>query len=313
MSTKKQYESAMGGTELMAARIQNDCDPELLEQFQIIHSRVTELDDTKKKILVLHDLATDPEVQHLGDGGWRKFDKLVFVSHWQQEQYFMYLGVPYSAGTVLYNAIEPIPLHTKPDPKDDKLRLIYFSTPHRGLDYLYAAYNQLSKEHKNLHLDVYSSFDLYGWEERDKDYEDLFKLLHGHPNITYHKSVSNDEIREALQKSHIFAYPSVWQETSCLCLIEALSAGCYCVHSALGALKETSLGLSQMYPFTDNKQRHVDTFYAELKKAIMIHEFNFDYVRSNTETTKIVSDYKYDWNTRKEEWNKLMRLILKVG
>jgi hypothetical protein len=51
-----------GGTELMADRI-NSLPPELLSRFQIIHSRVRELDPNKKKIYVLHDLPGDPEVE----------------------------------------------------------------------------------------------------------------------------------------------------------------------------------------------------------------------------------------------------------
>jgi UDP-glucose:(glucosyl)LPS alpha-1,2-glucosyltransferase len=300
--------NAMGGTELMAHRIEGDCNQSLLSQFQLIHSRARELDEDKKNVLICHDLATDPEVQHLKDGGWKKYDKIVFVSHWQQEQYFMYLGVPYEAGTVLYNAIEPIPVHKKPDPKK-QLNLIYFSTPHRGLDLLYAAFNQLAQEHDNIHLDVYSSFELYGWKQRDNQYKELFDLLKAHPNITYHRSVSNDEIRKALEKAHIFAYPSIWQETSCLCLIEALSAGLYCVHPALGALKETSIGLSQMYPFNDNVKEHVNNFYVELKKAILIHEKNYKYVQRNTQTTKAIADFKFDWNQRKYEWNELLKSL----
>lgn len=309
MEVNELNKNAMGGTELMQNRIHEGCDPELLDKVQIIHSRVRDLDPDKKKILVLHDLPGDPEVQHLRDGGWKKFDKLVFVSHWQQEQYFLHLGVPYSAGTVLYNAIEPIPDHIKPDPKE-KIRLIYHSTPHRGLDFLYVAFNQLAQEHDNIHLDVYSSFELYGWGQRDEPYEQLFKLLKNHPNITYHKSVPNDEIREALKNAHIFAYPSVWEETSCLCLIEALSAGCYCVHSALAALKETSLGITQMYPMEDDRQKHVDRFYVELKRAIMLHETSYEYLQSNTETTKQIANFKFDWNIRKHEWNKLLESIL---
>lgn len=309
MELNELNKNAMGGTELMAHRIERDCDPELLKHFQIIHSRVRDLDPNKKKILVLHDLATDPEVKHLEDGGWKKFDKLVFVSHWQQEQYFMYLGVPYSAGTVIRNGIEPIPQHEKPNPRK-KLNLIYFSTPHRGLDLLYAAFNQLATEHDNIHLHVYSSFELYGWKERDNQHKELFDLLKAHPQITYNRSVPNDKIREVLKDMHIFAYPSVWPETSCLCLMEALSAGLYCVHPALAALKETSIGLTQMYPFNDDVQQHLDRFYVELKRAILIHEKQWAAVKQSTATTKAVADFNVDWNARKNEWNTLMREII---
>ena len=309
MQTNELNKNAMGGTELMAHRIERDCNQSLLDQFQIIHSRVRDLEEGKKKILVLHDLATDPEVQHLKDGGWSKFEKLIFVSHWQQEKYHMYLGVPYDAGIVIPNAIELIEKHDKPDPKE-QINIVYFSTPHRGLDLLYAAFNQLEKEHKNIHLDVYSSFDLYGWKERDNQHKELFDLLRAHPKISYNKSIPNEELREKLKQSHIFAYPSVWQETSCICLMEALSAGLYCVHSSLAALPETSIGLTQMYNFTDNVQTHVDTFYLELKKAIVAHERNWSQVKRNTESTKAIADFKYDWSQRKLVWNDLMKKLL---
>lgn len=299
----------MGGTELMGHRIDSTCNKTLLDQCQIIHSRVRELDPNRKKILVLHDLAGDPEVQHLKEGGWSLFDQLVFVSNWQQEKYHMYLGVPYDVGRVMYNAIEPIPAHKKPDPTK-KINLVYFSTPHRGLDILYAVFNQLATEHENIHLHVYSSFELYGWKERDNKHKELFDLLKKHPKITYNRSVSNAEMRKVLEDMHILAYPSVWQETSCLVLMEAMSAGLYCVHSSLAALPETSMGLTQMYTFTDDLQHHVDRFYLELKKAIILHEKNYSKVRQSMDSVKAIADFKFDWNQRKLEWNELMKNLL---
>lgn len=309
MEKNELNKNAKGGTELMQERIERDCNQSLLQHFQIIHSRARELDPKRKKILVLHDLAQDPEVQHLKDGGWQKYDKLVFVSHWQQQMYNLYLGVPYSAGVVLRNAIEPIPAHTKPD---DKIRLIYYSTPHRGLDILYAAFNQLAKEHDNIELNVFSSFQLYGWPQRDEPYKELFQKLREHPKINYHKSVSNERIREEIQRSHIFAYPSTWQETSCLCLIEAMSGKLVSVHSSLAALPETSMGITQMYGYLEDRQAHANKFYAELKGVIQSFE-NKNHrkmIAQRMENDKSVADLVYNWNHRKLEWNALLKGLL---
>ena len=301
--------NAMGGTELMAHRIERDCNKSLLAKTQIIHSRVRELDDSKKKILVLHDLPQDPESQHLKDGGWKKFDCLVFVSHWQQEMYNLFLGVPYSAGTVLRNAIEPIEAHKKPN---GTIRLIYTSTPHRGLDILYVAFNQLAKEYDNIELDVFSSFQLYGWPQRDEQYRELFDKLRAHPKINYHKNVPNETIREHLQKAHIFAYPSTWKETSCLCLIEAMSAGCLSVHSSLAALPETSMGQTFMYNYTENPHDHANQFYIELKNAINLwqNQNSRTILTRKLQNDKALADYVYGWNNRKLQWNQLMKNLL---
>jgi glycosyltransferase involved in cell wall biosynthesis len=290
---------ARGGTELMADRI-NSLPPELLSQFQIIHSRVREIDASKKKIYVLHDLAGDPEVEHLKNGGWQRFDKLVFVSHWQQQMYNAYLGVPFSAGVVLQNAIEPIAPHVKP--KEDKVRLMYFSTPHRGLELLYPSFDYLYKKYNDVELNVYSSFNLYGWEQRDKPYEPLFEKLRQHPGINYSKAVTNDIIREELKRSHILAYPSIWQETSCLVMIEAMCAGLTCVHSSLAALPETAMGCTYMYDYTENHRDHVNRFTQTLEEAIL--DTLAGYTVSE-ERVEFIND-TYSWEGRKIQWENLL-------
>ena len=97
-------------------------------------------------------------------------------------------------------------------------------------------------------------------EDLDSYYQQLFTKIKNHPNMTYHSSVPNKVIRESLQNSHIFVYPSTYQETSCLCLIEAMSAGCICIHSSLGALPETSNNLTNMYPYCSNLHDHMTNF-----------------------------------------------------
>ena len=296
---------ARGGTELMADRI-NSLPPELLSKFQIIHSRVRELDPTKKKILVLHDLADDPEVEHLKNGGWHKFDKLVFVSHWQQQMYNVKLGVPFSAGVVIKNAITPFGLWNT-NRTVDKIRLMYFSTPHRGLELLYPAFDQLYQKYGDrIELNVFSSFDLYGWDVRDKSYEQLFEKLKAHPGINYSKSVPNEVIREELTRSHILAYPSIWQETSCLVLIEAMCAGLVCVHSSLAALPENAMGCTYMYDYTEDVQQHYHRLVHTLDESIQ------DVIAGDMlsdERVEFINE-TYSWHYRKYEWESLLTSLL---
>ena len=58
-------------------------------------------------------------------------------------------------------------------------------------------------------------------------------------NVNYLGFVNNKEIIDLLKKIHIFSYPSVWHETSCISAIEAMAAGCEVVTTNLGALYET--------------------------------------------------------------------------
>ena len=301
---------AMGGTELMMHGLYSRVDKDLLDHFQIIPSRVRKLDGTKKRILWCHDLADDGEVQFLKDGGWSHFDKLVFVSHWQQQDYQTKLGVPPSMCHVLQNAITPIADHEKPD-VNEQLNLVYFSTPHRGLDILYPVFDHMKQEYwqdDNVKLHVYSSFDLYGWKERDEQFQPLFDQLEEHPDIEYHGAVSNDKIHEALKDMHVFAYPSTWPETSCICLMEAMSAGLVCVHSAFAGLPETAANWTMMYPYHEDKNAHANIFAQNLFNSVrMLKEGSLE---QRLGMQKVYANSFYTWETRAMQWDMFLNTFL---
>ena len=297
---------AMGGTELLAHRLVDNVDSNLLQDFEIQISRTTSKDSSKRQLLWVHDLAEDPAVAHLNTKeGYDEYEKIIFVSHWQQEMYAIYLGVPYSKGVVIPNAIQPIEEHTKLD--DGIIRLIYTSTPHRGLQLLYPVFDHLSKKYDNIELDVYSSFALYGWDQRDEPFQELFKALDAHPKIRHHGAVSNDEVREALKKADIFAYPSTWQETSCLSLIEAMSAGCLCLHSSLAALPETSMLGTYMYEYSEIPNEHATKFFHNMNGLINGYKQNRDVHTSLAKYKKPLVDSVYGIDRFKQTWEAFLK------
>jgi UDP-glucose:(glucosyl)LPS alpha-1,2-glucosyltransferase len=301
--------NSKGGTELLQDRLYDGVVPrELLEQFQIVFSRVRDLDHNRFRIFYAHDLPGDPEAEFLKDGGWKKFHKLVFVSHWQMQAYINHYSIPWSHCEVIENSIIPL------DPDFDKspyepIRICYTSTPHRGLHILYAAFDALSRKHENIVLDVFSSFKLYGWEERDEQHRELFNLLDAHPKVQNHGTVSNEKIRKYLEdNASIFAYPSVWPETSCLCLIEAMSAGLMCVHNDYAALPETSGGLTYMYQLDEDDNRHATKLYHVLDGAI--ENIVSPEVLAQRKFAKIYADHKYNWHNKAHMWTGLLQNII---
>ena len=141
--------------------------PELTEHFQVICSRIRKIEEDKIRVYWVHDLPQDPETNHLRDPNSRdRFHKIVFCGNWQYNQYVNLLGVPQNESCVtLDTPIEPINYVEKPK---DEIRLIYTSTPQRGLAILVPVFIELSKKYPNLRLDVFSSFSIYGWNEADK-------------------------------------------------------------------------------------------------------------------------------------------------
>ena len=305
----EQSENANGGTEMMKYGLYDRLSPELKDATQIICSRVRNVDPDKPTILWLHDMFNDPEAAHLSEiENRKKFAKLVFVSHWQWTTYKLAMGIPDEEAIVLRNAIDPIPEHKKPNIKDG-IKLIYHTTPHRGLEVLVPVIEFLTKHYPNIHLDVYSSFEAYGWPQRDEPYKDLFNKIKDHPNMTYHGYQPNDVVRKALQEAHIFAYPSIWQETSCISAIEAMSAGCSLVTPFFGALPETTGNFAYSYQPHSNIQDHANIFANVLGSVLDIHQTNDDSLRNRLTFQKAWADNFYNWDNRVKEWEGLIRAI----
>jgi len=303
----KMAPNAMGGTELMKYALASRMPEGLLDGFQIFISRVhEELDPNKIKVYWHQDLPWDPAATHLKET-WQQFDQFVFNSNWQMDMFNKYLGVPYSRSTVLENAIEPIEYKRKPSKEDDIVRIIYHTTPHRGLELLVPVFEKLCEKHDNIQLDVYSSFKIYGWGERDAQYQELFERCKNHPKINYHGSVPNAQIREALQNADIFAYPSIWIESSCISLMEAMSARVLCVHPNYGALYDTCGGMTRIYGWDENANSHASKHFSVLEKAI-------EDVRSaahldELEFVKNYADIRFNWTRRAAQWQTLLEKL----
>ena len=308
-------ENSMGGTELMARKLMSLMDEKDLEHVQIIPSRVRDLMDDKVRVFWCHDLPNDPESMNvLKDGGWRKFERLVFVSYWQRQSYVNAFGIPYSKTVVLQNAIDPIPdewIAEKPDP-NEKIKIIYHTTPHRGLDLAYHAMEALAKRHPQLEFNVYSSFKIYGWDQRDEHFQELFDAIEEHPNMVYHGTVSNEEVRKAVAQSHLFAYPSIWPETSCISLMESMSSKCVCVHPDLAALPETAANWTYMYNWSEDKHEHVDRFATCVNMAINALKDGDKSLLSRTSGQKSYTDIFYNWELRSIQWKQFLDSLKEV-
>jgi len=258
--------NARGGTEMMRQRLVDNADPELLKQFAIHLSRPRELYNDVPNVFWCHDLVEDTENKVLENGGWKQFYHFVFVSAWQRDQYIAKYGIPYSECSVIYNAIEKS--YAPRSKSQDTIKFIYHTTPHRGLELLVPIFEALTREYKNIHLDVFSSFGVYGWEQRDEQYKVLFDQISAHPQMTYHGAVDNETVLRALDDAHIFLYPNIWKETSCISLLEAIKSQVICVHPNYGALSETAANATIMYDFNEDAQLHANYCFSVAKQLI---------------------------------------------
>jgi len=300
--------NANGGTEIAKRKLASIIDPNLLEHFQIISSRPRELKQDKIRIFWAHDLPEDPESSKFKNNNFlNDIHQFVFISNWQYQRYHLIHGLAYDQKSiVLETGIEPAP--QLQDRDDETIRLVYTSTPNRGLELLVPVVEELSKIHPEIHLDVFSSFKIYGWEESDKAFEPLYNRIRQHPNMTYRGFVPNAELKEHLNKSHIFAYPSIWLETSCRAMLEAMSAGLICVHPDYGALPETSGGLNIMYHGDSNKVIHANIFASHLDAAIKLYKTKQH--KNMIQLNKAFVDTRYNIDLIKNKWEHMLKGLL---
>jgi glycosyltransferase involved in cell wall biosynthesis len=308
------HRRSSGGTELMARALERRLPGDLLDRFQVHLDGTAPPEPGKIQILWCHLHHRLPEFAHLADGGWQRYERIVFVSNWQAQGHLGYFGIPWSRCVVLHNAIEPIQLddgHFEPVPADRPIRLIYTSVPDRGLLILYHAFREIARQREDVELDVFSSYQLYGQLWPDQACQPLFDALRQVPRVSYHGAVPNEQLRKELASAHVHAFPSVVPETGCVALMEAMSAGLVCVHPNYGGLYETAAGLTMMYQWHEDPGAHAAIFYSTLMNVINALRAGNPRVRAGLAAQKAIADAQYNWDRRAGQWEAFLRAILR--
>lgn len=230
-----------------------------------------------------------------------RVDQFVYVSAWQLAEFQKRFAIAQASNRVIHNAIDPIEFRPKPQ---DRIRLIYTSMPNRGLEILLNAFDIINRD--DVELVVYSSNIIYGLNyARSVNNQQLFHRCKTHPNIVYRGYAMNQAVRQALQSSHILAYPSIYEETSCLAAIEAGAAGCQIVTTNLGALPETCGTWATMIDYRyGNDLQELSHQYAEVLNTA-INNYSDQSAREQSDWF----NQNYSWQSRAQQWKDFFNSI----
>ena len=297
---------ASGGTEILLAGLYNNTSINNHKDINLVLSNpyFKKVEYSKKNLLWQHlNYSDESLLPGYTDPSFLKLiDSFVYVSNWQYEKYRWLFKIPLENSYVIKNAIKPIEFLEKP--KNEKIKLIYTSTPFRGLDILLSAFELLNRD--DVELDVYSSTLVYGSDYQkfySGEWDHLFDKAKAMKNVNYMGYATNDDIHKALQSAHIFAYPSTFEETCCLSMIEAGAAGCRMVTTNLGALYETGSEYAKLIPLKDSHASLIKAYANALNEEIDNY-----WSLSVQDKIKEQSDFYnnfYSWDKRALEWNAL--------
>jgi glycosyltransferase involved in cell wall biosynthesis len=194
-----------------------------------------------------------PEVR----AGW---DVIVCVSQWHAAEMQRHYSLDSNRVAVLRNAIGPAFANLFSDAaamvhvKSSAPVLAYTSTPFRGLDMLLSIFPEVHRRDERVRLRVYSSMKVYGQDESNDAYANLYAKCRSTPGIEYVGAIAQPLLAESLKSTLILSYPNTFPETSCIAVMEAMAAGMLVVTSDLGALSETTMGMGALVPPARNPQ-----------------------------------------------------------
>lgn len=177
----------------------------------------------------------------------------------------------------------------------------YFSAYYRGLECLIDLWPEIKKQVPEATLDVY-----YGWESwvsaegEDGFYHRMTAKLKAAEElgVTEHGRVSHEELAKAMLEIEVWAYPTQFQEISCITALKANAAGMKPVITDVAALKETG-GPNATYIETD---RIYSDDYAKQKfvKAV-VDALKNPQDEEDRQNQRLWAEH-FDWSRIAQDW-----------
>jgi len=200
---------------------------------------------------------------------------------------------------VLNNTFEPIEYIEKPK---KHVNFIYVSQVSRGLDILSKAFSKINDPDVSLTVHGCTCEDCTEGMAISED-----------PRIRLAGHTSKKQYEKNLQRANILAYPSRFEETAGIAIMEAMSAGVKVVTFDLGALPETTLGFATIisgfpkeFKLQEKvKEQYTKKIYKEMKKAIKeVRKGSF-----NPQNQIASVKQAYGWETVRQQWIDLNSIL----
>ncbi len=190
-------------------------------------------------------------------------------------------------------------------PHRDSHRLVYSSSPDRGLECLLDVWPQIKENVPDASLDIYYGFD--NWERCAQGNPPQQTLIANikkkiaalkSSDVRLNGRVNQNTLANEFMKSGVWAYPTWFSETSCITAMEAQAAGLRIVTSPIAALNETVGNRGVMITGDWLSEDYKVAFTAAVIEAL----------NNNADDRHISMEYakkNFEWRGVAYEWDRL--------
>lgn len=178
-----------------------------------------------------HDLAT----QHMFQT--QNYAKVMALSPFHKGYVRNFFGLPDDKVMVTRNGIDPARFAVRGDKEPGKI--IYSSSPDRGLDRAMYVMDEVVRTHPEAKLHVYYGFENMKKMGMQAQHDALQKMMSDRSYVVYHGNVTQKELTREMMTACVWLYPTNFLETYCITAIEALCCGVYPVVRNWGGLADT--------------------------------------------------------------------------
>jgi glycosyltransferase involved in cell wall biosynthesis len=222
-----------------------------------------------------------------------KIDRVIVLSEWHKKVILDFYNIDSSKIFIIGNAINT--LQYNKNVTRIKNRFIYTSAPIRGLEQLVTHFDKIRQRLPDAELWIYRDEDSF-----NERHQHLLTLIKTIPYIKFMGRIDNDKIAAQQLMGDFWYYPTAFQETYCISALEALMAGCICITSDLGGLKDTigDRGILISEPIHSEEY-----FNKALEQIIKIAED--EKIKGDMRINGINWAQNQTWENRVNEWYKL--------
>jgi len=238
--------------------------------------------NSKQNLAMIHDVFLIMNGKNKNEVKLDKVDKYLCLSHRHKEFVSAYHSIPKDKILVTSNGLNLD--RFKKTIKRDPHKLIYSSSPDRGLEMLLDLFHRIDSK---AHLHIYYGFENF----KDQNY--INKIMDKISNLNeklgerifYHGRIGQNQLAEEFMSSAIWAYPTWFEETFCITALEAMAGGSIVLSSEYWGLVDTVKDGGILIPMHDNR----DHTYTAQYGCAWVEECN-----------KLINDLDYQeyWRTK---------------